>query len=71
MRLHQRQLDHVFSELFKTNTAIFICEDWQRGRGRWREEGRKGGREKGCRERVEMEKMEERERDSGREELKE
>ena len=36
-----------------------------------REREMEGGREKGCRERVEMEKMEERERDSGREELKE
>ena len=38
---------------------------------RGRDGGRKGGWEKGCRERIEMEKMEERERDSGREELKE
>ena len=48
-RLHQRQLGHVFSELFKTNTAIFICMGWgmrereDGGRGREMEgEGERG-----------------------------
>ena len=58
MRLHQRQLGHVFSKLFKTNTVIFICG----GLG-MREGGREG---EGKRERK-RDRERDREREGGRE----
>ena len=61
------------SKLTLPSSSVWVGNEGEGdgGRNGGRDGGRKGGREKGCRERVEMEKMEERERDSGREELKE